>query len=260
MQRLLREKPPLFSLILFFIASCASSSHMGPGKAPDLTAVDAVSPSVPESVSPDELLTRDLPYFLEIALGSEYGVGSFTVKKWTTDIRIEVSGQPTLADMLALQSVIRELNELVHPGIQLSIVPDHGNLQMYFIPHSQFYQFEPPGIIFYGGFFRSWWNYAGEIYRSRVVIGSDRVDQIHRTHLIREELTQALGLMNDSMKYKDSIFYQGASHVVEYSPLDQRVIRWLYSDVIQPGMTRHQIRKVFNNPVLWEKSIVKTYP
>lgn len=260
MRRLRVEKILPIGLILFLIVSCASSSNLNPGQAPNLTKVGAVYQSAPESVFPDEILTRDLSYFLEISLGSEYGVGSFTVKKWRTDIRIEVLGQPTLADMLALKSVINELNELLHPGIQLTIVPDHGNLQIHFIPHSQFYQFEPPGIIFYGGFFHSWWNYAGEIYRSRVVIGSDRVDQTHRTHLIREELTQALGLMNDSMKYKDSIFYQGTSHVVEFSPLDQRMIRWLYSDVIQPGMTQYQIRKVFHNPVLWEKSIVKTYP
>ena len=48
-------------------------------------------------------------------------------------------------------------------------------------------------------------------------------------HLLREELTQSLGLFNDSWKYPESIFYQGWSTVTEYSDMDKRLIDMLYN-------------------------------
>ncbi len=188
----------------------------------------------------------EINYFMEIVLGSEYGMGDFTIKKWRTDIRVEVSGHPTLQDLSALKQVITDLNEVVQPEIHIALTRGHGNVKLMFIPHSEFYQYEPPGIIFYGGFFRTWWHPTGEIYKGCVVIGSDHIDQKHRSHLIREELTQTLGLMNDSMKFEDSIFYQGNSDVSSYSSLDKRVIKRLYSSEIHAGMNTYQIRELLN--------------
>jgi hypothetical protein len=46
--------------------------------------------------------------------------------------------------------------------------------------------------------------------------------------LLREELTQSLGLGNDSNKYPDSIFYQDWSTVTSYSKLDIEIIKQHY--------------------------------
>ena len=51
---------------------------------------------------------------------------------------------------------------------------------------------------------------------------------VFKKNLLREELTQSLGLFNDSMKYPDSIFYQVWSETTEYSELDKEVIRRHY--------------------------------
>jgi hypothetical protein len=48
-------------------------------------------------------------------------------------------------------------------------------------------------------------------------------------HLLREELTQALGLSNDSYDYPESIFYQGWTETTEYTELDKDVIRMMYN-------------------------------
>ncbi len=183
-----------------------------------------------------------LKYFLEIALGSEYGLGDFTLKKWVTDIRLEIIGTPTLADQQTMRMVIDELNEIIAGEVKISIVPQNGNVQLYFIPHDEFYLYEPAGIVFSGGFFWNWWNFTGEIDRSRVVIGTDRVSQEERSHLIREELTQMLGLMNDSMKYEDSIFYQRRTLTEDFSELDRQVIKMLYSDELTAGMNIFDIK------------------
>jgi hypothetical protein len=48
-------------------------------------------------------------------------------------------------------------------------------------------------------------------------------------HLLREELTQSLGLFNDSYKYDNSIFYQGWTTTTEYAPIDRELIDMLYN-------------------------------
>jgi hypothetical protein len=48
--------------------------------------------------------------------------------------------------------------------------------------------------------------------------------------ILREEITQSLGLCNDSWKYKNSVFYQGWGTVTEYSDLDKEIIQMLYNE------------------------------
>ncbi len=204
--------------------------------------------SVPVEIGTEKRSSRQafhrpdhLRYFLEVALGSEYGLGDFTVKKWAQDLQIEIMGAPTPEDYQTLNRVVQELNEILAPYRRISISSSPGNVQLYFIPHHEFYQFEPKGIVFSGGFFWDWWRGSGEIYRARVVIASDRISQRLRNHLIREELTQVLGLMNDSMRYPESIFYQAYSEVQQFSPLDKQVIRLLYNPNVLPGMADFQV-------------------
>ena len=192
---------------------------------------------------PPPLTDKDVQrYFMEIALGSEYGLGDFTIKKWVQDIQLEVLGEPTGEDMETLRKVVAELNELLDMRIRIELVSSGGNVKLHFIPHQAFSQYEPPGIIFYGGFFWNWWNFAGEIHTGQIVIGSDRLSQAERNHLIREEVTQTLGLMNDSMRYRDSIFYQGRTETDRFSEIDRQLIRMLYSDGISAGMNIFDLR------------------
>jgi hypothetical protein len=48
-------------------------------------------------------------------------------------------------------------------------------------------------------------------------------------HLLREELTQSLGLINDTYDYPESIFYQGWTETTEYAPIDRELIQMLYN-------------------------------
>jgi hypothetical protein len=48
-------------------------------------------------------------------------------------------------------------------------------------------------------------------------------------HLLREELTQSLGLCNDSYDYPESIFYQGWTETTEYTEIDKELIQMLYN-------------------------------
>jgi hypothetical protein len=114
------------------------------------------------------------------------------------------------------------------------------NCEIHFAPESRFASIEPQYVPTNYGFFWTNWNADGEIYWSRVLISTTNVTQQERAHLIREELTQSLGLMNDSYAYADSVFYQEWTDVTQYSPADRRVIDMLYSDLVSPGMTQAQ--------------------
>ncbi len=57
--------------------------------------------------------------------------------------------------------------------------------------------------------------------------------------LILEEVTQALGLMNDATAYPRSIFYETATDggfETEYAPVDRELIRLLYHPRMSAGL------------------------
>ncbi|HEY9645324.1 MAG TPA: DUF2927 domain-containing protein [Chroococcidiopsis sp.] len=203
----------------------------------------ASPPTVPEAPSALGFADRDqaIDYFLEIAMGSEFGETSPTVKKWAGPIRITVSGTPTAADLATLDRVIRELNTLINGAVTLEISDQDPNLEIAFLPEAEFAQqgtnYEPGNL----GFFWTWWD-KDVIDRAKILISTTGVSQKERSHLLREELTQSLGLMNDSERYRDSIFYQGWTSTTDYTELDQAVIAILYRPEIRPGMSADEVK------------------
>jgi hypothetical protein len=176
----------------------------------------------------------DLMYFEEIVGQAEYGGEGGVVHKWTGDLHVAVYGEPTEEDREALSSVIDELNEILGP-IEVDIVDSNPNLKIYFAPESQLAALEPnyvPGNL---GYVWIWWD-DGSITSGRVLISTTGTTSQERAHLIREELTQGLGLLNDSLLYPDSIFYQEWTTVVQYSPIDRLVIEMLYRPEVLAGM------------------------
>lgn len=199
----------------------------------------------------------EISYFLEIALGSEFGpdsaINSAVIRKWQSPVIIRVQGAPTAEDLETLGAVIAEINaELAAiPGLtpeMVSLIWDDNhpspNLSISFLPEAEFSQVEPnyrPGNL---GFFWTYPNAQGVIQRATVLISTSGVTQQERSHLIREELTQSLGLMNDSWRDQASIFYQGWTDSTTYTELDRKLIRWLYSPRLQPGMGMATVRQV----------------
>ena len=185
-----------------------------------------------------------LDYFLEITLGAEYGGSSSVIRKWSRDPLIQVHGNPTAVDLDTLAQVISELNELVG-DIRLELVQDNANVVIYFEPESRFPSILDGYVPGNSGFFWTWWS-SNVINRATILIATDQAEEA-RSHLIREELTQALGLMRDSNSRPKSIFYQKWTTVTEYSDIDREVIRILYLDDVAAGMTRDDILALFSD-------------
>ncbi len=185
--------------------------------------------------------SQEIEYFFEIAFGSEYGSPDFLLHKWVNNIRIRVNGMPTAADLDTLNKVVAELNALVG-CISLSIVTDNPNLEIYFTDVSQFPSIESNYVAGNKGFSWIWWNSSDDIFNGRVLIASEGVSQQERSHLIREELTQSIGLLNDSWRYQESIFYQGWTSTPAYAPIDRSIISLLYDARLKSGMNQNQAK------------------
>ena len=189
---------------------------------------------------------EEIEYFTEIALGAEFGDEIPVIKKWTDNIRIKVDGEPTEADLQTITDIVDDLNELID-GIKIKLVEKKENLTITFSPENQFKSIDQNYVpTNYGFFWALWHDDNFVIYDASILVSSADITQQERSHLIREELTQSLGLMNDSNKYNDSIFYQEWTDVKEFSELDKSVIKLLYIKKIKLGMSKEQVLGVLN--------------
>lgn len=159
---------------------------------------------------------QEIEYFFEIAFGSEFGGSLPEIHKWTENIRIKVIGDPTNEDLDSLDQVISELHSLIRT-IFFDRVSLSSNIDIYFTSVDKFASIEPDYVPGNMGFFWGWWDETGAIYKGKILIATDGINQQERSHLIREELTQSLGLMNDSCCHEDSIFYQDWTATTNYA-------------------------------------------
>ena len=72
-------------------------------------------------------------------------------------------------------------------------------------------------------------------------VDTQRPDILGQKHLLREELTQSLGLARDSYLYDDSIFQQSWTTVTQYSQMDKDIIRLLYHPEMEVGLDKTQV-------------------
>ncbi len=213
---------------------------------PDLrqrpTSPSATAASPIRQYSPDVISD-----FFAIALGTEFSPTGQTIsrphiRKWVQNLRIQVNGFPTVKDLETLEQVVAEINDLLGT-VELGFVEQDPNLEIFFVAERDFSRFEASYQPVNHGFFASE-SHQGEIQRGRILISTTGIGQGERSHLIREELTQSLGLMQDSFRDATSIFYQGWSKTQQYSALDRQLLQLLYSPEIKPGMDESALRRV----------------
>lgn len=190
-------------------------------------------------------------YFKEIAFKGEFGDNqSEHIKKWTKDIRFFVMGDPSEPLLDELDRVVNELNAMIQaPQLIQTNHEQEANYRIFFGSGSEYAEEiesnASPYIDDNYGFTWIYWNSAFEITRGSMYVDIYRTETLdEKKHLLREELTQSLGLLNDSEQYPESIFYQGWTSTTEYAPIDREVIKLLYHEKIQPGMNRQQVEEV----------------
>ena len=208
----------------------------------------------------DDELTEDqeiaISYFKEIALGFEFGNATDVTRKWNRDVLIFTGGEKDDALLNELDEIIDELNELIsRDDIELRLTADstQSNFYIYLGPGSSFGEIFPPAANFvnsnFGLFFVNF-NASDFITSARMYVDTERPAPLNQLHLLREELTQALGMAQDSPRFQDSIFqinYSGTA--TEYNKYDKAVIQMLYHPQMQTGLFEAEVDPVLRDIV-----------
>ncbi|WP_108669076.1 DUF2927 domain-containing protein [Peribacillus acanthi] len=190
-----------------------------------------------------EFSEDEIEYFKDIALGSEWNEGNNRIIKWNENPRIGIFGEPTKEDLNSLKDVIDDINNLQN-SINLSIVEEDANIEIYFVALEDFDKYVQNPMPNNWGLFYFWYDNKHFINKSIILIATNRSTTIERSHLIREELTQSLGLINDSWRYRNSLFYQGWTRTTEFSDLDKKLIKLLYHEGIVAGIDIEEFNKL----------------
>ena len=218
----------------------------------DQTPEPAETPSTtPDSGYPPEFWQEAealLPYYKEVALGAEHGTVDGKVHKWTQPILLYV--RPS-SDAEKYEYYIQEMIARIEaipgfPGFVRVVNAEAAALTLEFVTVDEMNEitgaYNDPA---YGYAHVSWYNSTGALFSGSVFIvrevDSSEADVLHA---LTEEFTQAMGLLNDSYKYPDSIFYQGYSLTTQFSAEDLIILKLHYSIEISAGMEYNNISAI----------------
>ncbi len=185
-----------------------------------------------------------LNHFLNVALGTEYGSGFKVTQKWTSEMNIFIGGRPNDELLTELVLIKDEINSLVTDGFSMNIVNDslQSNFYLFFGPPSEYTYIFPEQFSYIqdnqDGLFHINMNNKFEIVSGHMFVNIDITDSERKKHLLREELTQSLGLAND-VDYPRSIFHFEISSLTSYHRIDIEIIRLLYHPNMNSGLDRN---------------------
>ena len=174
-------------------------------------------------------------YFKEIVFESEFSNDRKTEpRRWTKDVKIYMYGDVSGIFTEELTKIVGELNEIIDPielfevaskktancriflGTREDFIAEYGN---------QISDDSKERLNHNSGFFFMYYDEALIFINTEKTNGNE----LAQRHLLREELTQSLGLCNDSYAYPESMFYQPWSLTTEYAEIDKRLIDMLYN-------------------------------
>lgn len=200
-----------------------------------------------------------ISYFKEVALGFEFGSASNITRKWgNNDMKIFVGGDTSETLANELSKIVSELNTLTTDNFSIEIVTDStvSNFYIYFgsgNDYAAIFPLQKQYVDSNWGLFSVFWNGNNDITRGYMYVDVFRAAPIAQKHLLREELTQSLGLARDSPKYPDSIFQQSWTTTTSYAKIDTELIRLLYHPRVSSGFTATQAESTLTAILLEEQ-------
>jgi hypothetical protein len=170
-----------------------------------------------------------MDYYDEIVMNSEFNGRRSEAFRWTTDMKIYVEGESNPELLSELNEVVNELNDIINP-IDLVIVNNRNeaNMFVYFGSANGFSSQHPS--VNKSRLVHNWGYFTVGANDGMMYVDTYRANNQEQKHLLREELTQSLGLLNDSHKYPESIFYQEWTTTTEFAPIDRELIDMLYNN------------------------------
>jgi hypothetical protein len=144
-------------------------------------------------------------------------------------MKIYVEGEKIDYLMVELNDIVSELNNIINT-IEIEIVknPKDANMFIYLGSSDGFANYCPN--LDRSLLTNNWGLFSVGSVKGYMYVDINRANEVEQKHLLREELTQSLGLFNDSYKYPESIYYQGWTTTTEYAPIDVELIEMLYNE------------------------------
>ena len=187
------------------------------------------NPKTKNDTEPKKVRSQEvIDYYNEVVMNSEFDGSVSEPTKWTTDMKIYVEGQPSSELLSELKRVVGELNDIINP-IDLIIVNNksEANMFVYFGSANNFANMYPS--LDRNRLENNWGYFTVGVNKGKMYVDITRANNEEQKHLLREELTQSLGLLNDSNKYPESIFYQDWTTTTKFAPIDRELIDMLYN-------------------------------
>jgi len=197
-------------------------------------------------------------YFKEIALGFEFGGASEITRKWGGNMQVFVGGNSGSELLTELDDIITEINSLATDGFAVERVSDSAQSNFYVFfgegeDYAAIYPSQADLVENNFGLFHVNWNASNEINTGYMYVDTERANIAEQKHLLREELTQSLGLAKDSPMYQESIFQSAWTTTQEYAQVDEDVIRLLYHPDVSTGLNATQVEEALRKILLEEK-------
>lgn len=206
-------------------------------------------------------------YFETIVFGSEFGniaIKKDVVSRWSGEVGISIQGRAT-DDLAGMASVhLKTLSKIT--GIRFRQVKSTDQVQainLIFLKRSEMGAINGPGIdpkvveilAMSGGCYYMAFNKPPErIVKAIVVVNIERPREFTNSCLL-EELTQVMGLHNDSNLLRPSIF-SDSDHLTRLSRSDEILVRTLYDPRLRPGTRKGKaMRQVRDIIADWDQKL-----
>jgi hypothetical protein len=198
-----------------------------------------------------------IAYFNKVTLGFEFGNATPITRKWVNDMMLFAGGEQHKDLSGELDKIIREINELATDGFKITLVKDSLLSNYYlFLGTGEQYAKKYPGeadlVNSNFGLFNVSWDGHNNLNSGHMYVDTHRTDSNAQKHLLREELTQSLGLARDALDYPESIFQQNWTTTTTYAPIDKDLIRLLYHPRMKSGLNEMQADQVLTAILLNE--------
>ena len=187
-----------------------------------------------------------IDYFKDIALGFEFGNTSNITRKWNSEMKVFIGGEPSFELLAEFEKIRTEINELKTDGFNVTVVDDslQSNYYIFFGSGTKYAEMFPDEANLVNsnwGLFYLLWNGQNQFYSGHMYVDIIRANSIEQKHLLREEFTQSLGFARDSQLYMESIFQSDWTTTIEYAPIDQDLIRLLYHPEMSVGLNELEV-------------------
>jgi hypothetical protein len=193
-------------------------------------------------------------YFKDVTLNSEFDDSPHKIIKWNKPMFLYVLKEnPCEEQIETIQKTVDDINELATDGFRIELTEDSNkkNSILYLLNKKKAIKLDSS---FFEGIKENfsglteaefqWSDYS--IIKSKIFINEEEFLQLQKVAIL-EEVTQSIGLMNDSKTYTESVFYQNKSEedsVRAYSNIDRDIIKLLYHPKMKSGLNGEQVDRV----------------